>query len=213
MNSDKAGLLKEVAALLNSQEHGIQQHPPETGDVYRKGRDAFLSGQQTATEEPWMRAAGLTLSELALLRRYMLSCSFISAWYHVHGDKAQRDKAAHSCAILVSGFGEDPEEVMRRYIEYEKLWRQVMKAEGIAPPRIRTASALAIAYPLGAGLWMSTRAPLLESLGFGITQLGYLVAFSGLLFGSFQVLGLRSRWRTIAAAIPLWLIGVVLVNL
>lgn len=128
-------LLRQVAELLESQEQAIQQHPPETAQAYRKGRDAFMAGQGTTAEEDWMRSAELSLEDVALLHRYMLSSSFMSAWYHLRGQRAQRDKAAHSCALVVTEFGLDAEGVMLRYIDYERLWRRVMKAEGLAPFR------------------------------------------------------------------------------
>ena len=210
---NKHDLLREVAQLLESQEAAIASHPLPTAEVYQKGRDAFTTGQQNATEEPWMRAIGLRLEELALLRRYMVASSFISAWYHLRGDRAQRDKAAHSCAMLVAGLGEDSEQVMRRYLNYEQLWRRVMKAEGIAPSRWRTPSAFSLAYPLLAGVWMSSRVPLVEAAGYGVTQLGYLVAFAGLVFGTFRVFGISSRLGGLALGAALWVAGVLLVNL
>jgi hypothetical protein len=209
----KQDVLNEVAGLLESQEEAIRHHPPATAEVYRKGRDAFVSGQHAAAEEPWMRSADLTLEDLTLLRNYMLSSSFISAWYHLHGDKAQRDKAANSCALIVAGLGENPEQVMRRYLHYERLWRRVMKAEGITPSRWRTPSALALVYPVAIALWMSGRVSVVEAIGYGVTQLGYLVAFSTLIFGSFQVLSIGSRWRGLAFGIAFWVLGVVIVNL
>lgn len=209
----KHDILREVAQLLESHEAAIASHPRPTTEVYRKGRDAFITGQQNAVEEPWMREIGLRLEEVALLRRYMVASSFISAWYHLRGDRTQRDKAAQSCAMLVAGIGEDPEQVMRRYLKYEQLWRKTMKAEGIAPSRWRTPSAFALAYPLLAGAWMSSRAPLVEAAGYGVTQLGYLVAAAGLIFGSFRVLGIRSRLGGLALGAAFWVVGVLLVNL
>ncbi|MGQ0816357.1 MAG: hypothetical protein ACT4O1_18160 [Gemmatimonadota bacterium] len=213
MNPTRQDLLSEVADLLESHEQAIASHPPATAEVYRKARDAFLTGQETAVEEPWMRAAGLNLDDLTLLRQYMLASSFISAWYHLHGDMTQRDKAANSCALLVAGFGEDPEQVMRRYIGYEQLWRRTLRVEGIAPSRWRTPSAATLAYPLLAGFWMAGRAPLLEAVGYGVGQLGYLVAASGLIFGSFRVLGISSRLAGLGLGAALWVLGVGLVNL
>lgn len=206
-------ILREVAQLLESQEDAIESHPRQTAEVYRKGRDAFISGQQNAVEEPWMQVINLSLGELSLLRRYMVASSFISAWYHLRGDHAQRDKAAHSCAILVAGLGEDSEQVMRRYLEYEQLWRRMIKTEGLVTSRWRTPSAISLVYPLLAGVWMLSRAPLTDAAGYVVTQLGYLVALSGLVFGSFRVLGVSSRVHGIALGAAMWLIGVLLVNL
>lgn len=130
---DKEKLLEEVAEILESQELAIERHPSETARVYREGRDAYIVGQGRVDEEDWMRAAGLSLEEVTLLHRYMLSSSFVSAWYHLKGEKGQRNKAAQSYALIVSSLGLDSDGVVLRYIEYERLWRRAMKAEGIAP--------------------------------------------------------------------------------
>lgn len=132
---NKQEILQKIAELVELQEKAIQDHPPETSLVYRKGRDAFVTGQSTAEETKWSRSMSLSLDELSLMHRYILSSSFVSAWYHLSGDKAQRDKAAQSCSILIAGLGPQPGDVMRRYIEYEQLWRRTMKSEGITPRR------------------------------------------------------------------------------
>lgn len=132
----KEEVLQQINELIDLQEKAIQDHPPETSSVYLKGRDAFITGQSTADETDWSRSMSLSLDELSLMHRYMLSSSFISAWYHLSGEKAQRDKAAQSCSTLIAGLGPKPEDVMRRYIEYEQLWRRTMKSEGVAPRRI-----------------------------------------------------------------------------
>lgn len=132
---NKHEMLQQIAELIDLQESAIQQHPAEIVAVYTKGRDAFIKGQHTAKETEWSRAMSLTLDELSLMHRYMLSSSFISAWYHLAGDKANRDKATHSCSTLVASLGPTSEQVMQKYIEYEQLWRRTMKYEGVAPSR------------------------------------------------------------------------------
>ena len=132
----KHELLQQIAELIDLQENAIQQHPAEIASVYIKGRDAFIEGQRTAKETEWARTLSLTLGELSLMHRYMLSSSFISAWYHLAGDEANRDKAAHSCSILVASLGPASDEVMRKYIEYEQLWRRTMEHEGVTPRRL-----------------------------------------------------------------------------
>ena len=132
---NKPEMLHQIADLVDLQESAIQQHPAEIVAVYTKGRDAFIEGQRVAKEAEWTRATPLTLDELSLMHRYMLSSSFISAWYHLAGDKANRDKATHSCCTLVASLGPTSEQVMHKYIEYEQLWRRTMKYEGVAPGR------------------------------------------------------------------------------
>lgn len=149
-------LLRQMAELLDLQEKAIYDHPPETAAVYEKGKAAFATGQGTASDTEWSRSMGLSLDDLSLMHRYMLSSSFISAWYHLARQKDQRDKAANSCSLLVAGLGLDPEDVMHRYIQYEQLWRRTMKHEGIAPRRFSTvvvAIFAVVAFVILALLW------------------------------------------------------------
>ena len=129
-------VLSQIAELLEEQEAAIAEHPPETGAVYAKGRSAFIEGQSDATDTEWSHSVGLSLEELSLIHRCMLSSSFISAWYHLAGDTTRRDQLASSCSLLVAGVGLDAEDVMRRYIQYEQLWRGAMRHEGLTPRRI-----------------------------------------------------------------------------
>jgi hypothetical protein len=101
-------ILVELQQLTAEQERAISSHPPETAAVYSRGRDAFLEGHTKVPEGEWSRSAGLSLDEFATLHRYMLSSSFISAWYHLHGHGGARDKAVHSCSLLVSSVGSMP---------------------------------------------------------------------------------------------------------
>jgi hypothetical protein len=134
---NKQEILNQIAELIELQERAIQHHPPETSSVYRKYRDAFIEGQRTAEETEWSRAMSLSLEELSLMHRYMLCSSFISAWYHLSGDRARRDKAAHSCSIVVAGLGPDSNQAFLKHLKYEQMWREAMKSEGIAPPPLR----------------------------------------------------------------------------
>lgn len=143
--------LGQISELIDLQEKAIHNHPPATYSVYCKGRDAFIQGQETAAETEWSRAMSLSLDELSFIHRYMLSSSFISAWYHLRGDKANRDKAAQSCSLLIGSLTSNPEQVMLRYIKYEQLWRQTIKKEGIAPRRVPV---LAITLAMIVLVWM-----------------------------------------------------------
>jgi hypothetical protein len=136
-NMNKQETLQHIHELINMQERAIFNHPAKTSNVYQKGRDAFIDGQRTVTETEWMQAMSLSLNELFVIYRYMMTSSFISAWYHLCGDKTNRDKAAHSCATLISSLGMDPIKVMSRYIEFEQLWRMYLKEEGVVPLRLR----------------------------------------------------------------------------
>lgn len=149
---DKAEMLAQFAELIEQQEDAIHQHPPKVSTVYIKGRDAFGKGQSTAQETEWSKTMSLTLEDLSLMHRYMLSSSFISAWYHLAGDMPNRDKAAQSCSLIVASLGPDPGDVMRKYIEYERWWRRAMKHEGLAPRRFGTLGLAIILAIIGATL-------------------------------------------------------------
>ena len=58
--------------------------------------------------------------------------AFMSAWYHLQGDKAYRDKAAQSAALLTSAAGIDPDFAFKALLGYEKLWRTAFRQHGIA---------------------------------------------------------------------------------
>ncbi len=122
-----AGIIRALADV----EEAIRQHPERTVSIYKKGKTAFLAGQQGVEETEWSRATGLTLPELTLMHQYLLAASFMSAWYHMHWDKKHRDQAAQSACLLVSGLGFDPLDVMGRFIRYEQMWRATMRSAGL----------------------------------------------------------------------------------
>lgn len=133
---ERAELSRELGELVTLQEGAIDQHPPKTGAVYKQGRAAFLPAQRTTLLE-MENASAITESDLTLASQYVLSSSFISAWYHLLGDKQRRDQAAHSCCTVISGLGLPPEQLMLRYLDSERRWRALMKQEGIAPGAVR----------------------------------------------------------------------------
>jgi len=76
-------------------------------------------------------------------------------------------------------------------------------------------STLALLYPLTATVWVFTNTPisLVAGLGYGITQLGYLLIAAGVFTGKFGVLGLKGRWMILGVGAGTFLIGLVLSNL
>ena len=73
---------------------------------------------------------------------------------------------------------------------------------------------LFILYPILIMLWIASRGvPLLVTLGYGFTNLGYLLFGAGIVAGSFRALGFRYRMPTLIAAAAVWLQGTVLSNL
>ena len=134
LNQRKREMLHEIAELVDLQEAAIAEHPPRIGAVYRKYRDAFMDGlignRDSIDTERLLRSLSLSFDEWVLMSRYMLSSSFISDF---SGDKARRDRAAHSCAeLVVAGeVGLDAMQIMRQYIALEQRWHRTMKSEGI----------------------------------------------------------------------------------
>lgn len=126
----KAQALEMIATALEEAEEAIRSHPDETVAVYEQGSRALLEGMEGAEETNYSREVGLSLEELAMAHRYMAAMAFMSAWYAIHGNKAQRDKAAQSAALLVSGLGLDPEGAFTKVLEYERLWKQSLTSSG-----------------------------------------------------------------------------------
>jgi hypothetical protein len=120
-------LLTLISSRLADVEDAIHQHPDETVSLYEEGRRALLAGQERAEETDWSRGIGLSLEDLALVHHYLFSTAFISAWHDVRKDKTRRDQATSPACLLVSGLGFSPEDVLHRYMQYEKAWRTAMK--------------------------------------------------------------------------------------
>lgn len=87
-----------------------------------------------APETDWSRAAGLSLSDLTTIHRYLFAVAFISAYWDVHADLARRNKAASTASLLLAGLGLDPEAVLKRLLRYEEVWRLGMMSERLVPP-------------------------------------------------------------------------------
>lgn len=66
----------------------------------------------------------MTLDEFQLMFHYILSSSFISAWYHLNREKDKRDKVAHSCCTLVAAFDPTSNDEMKIYLGREEIWKK-----------------------------------------------------------------------------------------
>ena len=132
---DKKEALREITEIIAMQKNAIQKHKKKLVSVYENTEGVIRSGQHTSWDSESYETLHLSDHEVSQIQKYITSSSFISAWYHLAGEKQNRDKAAHSCATLISALGPDPEEVMRKYIETEQLWRRVMKKEGVSPSK------------------------------------------------------------------------------
>ena len=96
--------------------------------------------------------------------------------------------------------------------------RAVRKFMGI-PPMFPWPSTIALLYPLVAGALVNQQAtaashpaPGLLALGYGLANLGYLLAPSGLVFGRFGAFRLRSRRATLGTALAVFLLGTFISN-
>jgi len=75
-------------------------------------------------------------------------------------------------------------------------------------------SSLAMLYPIIAMMTISKQgSQILPTLGYGFTNLGYLLLAAGILVGGFRALGFRYRIPTLIAAISIWIVGTVFSNL
>jgi hypothetical protein len=127
----KSNALVLIDQSLQDAERAIHAHPPAIVALYEEGLVAFVEGQDTQTEHPATSAEGITVDEFKLLQRYLLTMAFIAAWYHRHSNNAQRDKASHAAARLVSSIGLDSVGVFRAFLDYERSWRESMRRAGI----------------------------------------------------------------------------------
>jgi hypothetical protein len=75
-------------------------------------------------------------------------------------------------------------------------------------------SALSLLYPAGAMAYMamSTPAPIVAIIGYGLAQLGYLLFAATLIAGKFGVFGLRSRWQVLIVGMISFCLGLLLSN-
>ena len=85
---------------------------------------------------------------------------------------------------------------------------------GIADTSFPWPSMVALLYPLSAAVYIATTTPASFALviGYGLANLGYLLAAAGIYAGSFRILHLKTRWQVLGAAIAVFALGTVLSN-
>lgn len=111
-----------IEKIVRDQEEAIESRGFKS--LFARSRDAFVNSTENDHEEQ---------SEVTLLvKRYLMSSSFIAAHYRLANDKANRDKAAQSCAILLSTLGHDPQQLLEDHIRCEDLRLLTFKKEGIS---------------------------------------------------------------------------------
>ncbi len=147
---DKREVLGEITEIVAMQEAAIQKHNAKMISAFENTREVIESGQHSSWDGENGEPLPLGDAEISQIQKYITSSSFISAWYHLVGEKQNRDKAAHSCATLVAALGPNPEEVMRKYIETEQLWSRVMKQSGASPSKISLVAVILLLLIVGA---------------------------------------------------------------
>jgi len=147
---DKREALREITEIVAMQEAAIQKHNDKLVSAYENTREVIKSGQHSSWDAENGEPLPLSDNEITQIQKYITSSSFISAWYHLAGEKQNRDKAAHSCATLIAALGPNPEEVMRKYIETEQLWRRVIKQSDASPRKIGLVAIILLLIIVGA---------------------------------------------------------------
>lgn len=75
-------------------------------------------------------------------------------------------------------------------------------------------SAISLIYPIGASLYAWTKgANLYGIIGYGLSNLGYLLFIFGLISGSFRIFKLNKRLHVFILSIIVWTLGIILSNL
>ncbi len=125
--ASRAAVIGMIELALQDADEAIRSHPLETVQLFDRARAAHERGMAGATETDWSKAADLSLSELAIIHRYLFATTFISAYWDVQGDLSRRDAAAQTASLLVAGVGLEPEVVMGRLLKYEETWKAGMR--------------------------------------------------------------------------------------
>lgn len=83
------------------------------------------------------------------------------------------------------------------------------------PYRFPWLSALALLYPIGAIIYITTQTPanIITVMGCGLANLGYLLFGAGIFAGKFRIFGLKKRWQVFITAFLAFLIGTLLTNI
>lgn len=189
---DKKEALREITEIIAMQETAIQNHDNKLVSAYENTREVVKNGQHTSWDAENGELLPLSDNEIAQINKFITSSSFISAWYHLAGEKKNRDKAAHTCATLISVLGPHPEEVMRKYIETEQLWRRVIKKSGASPKKIGLVAIIFIVLIIGTIL-MVVFAYNLMQIHTSTINFTLLAAFAWTIL-SYDVYAARSGW-------------------
>lgn len=114
----------EINEIYLLQKEAIYNHPQPLIDVYKKHKGIDFHSEIIASYGQEV---------VKSVQNYLDTSSFISAWYHLSGNKQKRDQASQSCVTLISSLGLDGSKMMITYIDNERFWRKQIKASGVAP--------------------------------------------------------------------------------
>jgi len=142
-----------IRRAFDEVEEAIRDHPDSTRSLYERVKVAIL---EKLTAADWYRLHGLTSTEGPVILQYIVAASFMSAWFHIRGDKRRRDQAAQSACLLVSGLGFDPLDVMQTFIEFEQAWRTCMRSAGIGRGG-KIGFLIAVLFVIAIALWLVLR--------------------------------------------------------
>ncbi len=123
--------MRAIEKALADGEDAIRAHPPETFRIYEMALQAYEGGLAQAPEPEGLELLGLTWDESKTISRYLFCMAFISAWYHVHGDREHRDKTARSVAAMMALTPRSAESSFKELLEYERLHRENFTRLGI----------------------------------------------------------------------------------
>lgn len=142
--------------------------------------------------------------------RYMESDS---AWVFAH-ESEKPPGYSGPFFLLVPSMGRtlklygNPDRMEESEARFLELYRDVLPEQGF--PYL---SFIALIYPVAAMLSMSdTSAPVVTVLGYGFSNLGYLLLAAGVLTGQFRAFSLEGRIPTIVVAVLAYVLGAVLFN-
>lgn len=135
-------LSKTEALELLAEQHAnardaILAWPDTVISLYREGEERFSDAMAQEGEVEWVKQSGVTFDEWKRLNSYLFTVSFITAWYHLEGDRKNRDKLLHSASLLTSsGLRLNPGNVFFRLMDYERGWQRVLSGTRL-PAHIR----------------------------------------------------------------------------
>lgn len=142
---NKEQTIKEITEIFVMQEEAIKSHEQKLIELYETSKNVMLAGQRAEWNVELPDTIHPSSSEVEIANKYIVSSSFISAWYHIMKDEKRRDSLAHSCSNLISGIGISSEEVFYKYLQTEALWRNQMNKVGIRNNRNIKATMIIIA--------------------------------------------------------------------